>query len=230
MYNGLLQQDVSGPRARAAINKLKLLTFYFSDSFIYIFNFFWASKPWLKNSQVEGDSEKVGNKGSATRKKGSMAQKWSTQPSTRPEKDLLHLNQLNKHLNGTTDALIASHCLSVKRRFPSSRWRDEVGSGHLFPPSPPALSALPPLAGTRGEAFCPTRGCGLTWAHLPTESVRSLRWEHGPCLTAHGPCAHLTCRMLYDLPWGASDACVLTKFGAQRRKNWMSLASLHSLD
>lgn len=26
---------------RAAINKLKLLMFYFSDSFIYIFNFFF---------------------------------------------------------------------------------------------------------------------------------------------------------------------------------------------
>lgn len=56
-------------------------------------------------------------------KRGQCHKKWSIQPSTHPEKDLLHLDQLNKHLSGTADALIASHCFSVKRRFRSSWWR-----------------------------------------------------------------------------------------------------------
>lgn len=66
--------------SRAVITKLELLTFYFSDAFIYVFIYlvfafvFRASKARWKSTQMSEDSEKVGNKLSATKKKQSMAQ------------------------------------------------------------------------------------------------------------------------------------------------------------
>lgn len=104
-----------------------------------------------------GDSEKVGNKVRATRKKELMAQERSPWPVTHREKDLLHLNYFFK--KGTTDVFVASRYFSVKRRFHSTS--DVIGQLILAP----LLSAQGRQelaarhfwegAGTQGRGVCP---------------------------------------------------------------------------
>lgn len=110
--------------------KLKLFLFYFSDAFIYVFNFFL--EPTKHDDEYfdfwEGNS---GNNVSVARKQELMAQERSTQPLAHCEKEL-HFNQLNIFLVEPLTCSSLRSSLNREGVFTGCHWTARL-TGHFCP-------------------------------------------------------------------------------------------------